>query len=413
MDVEEALDLDEEGVRLWKELPSTVLCHILQQIPYKRADVKGVCSSWRTAINRSLNSISMPAADLPLLRQLPDIKHLTVTGAATRKCMHEPEEQADLQQQQHKQQQEVLPSWPPSSCPARQQAAAGECTSSCIAALPATDAANSEDAQGSCWAAVEPRLLNKLQSLRLLECPIVVQQLADGLLQPLAGSSSSSTWCAPLPALTALQCTGLTKLALQDNELLDQLPAGISQLTALQVLDLSGAASLRSLGPGFASLTCLTELNLSGPSGLQLVVLPGALSALTGLTLLDAGGCGLRWLGDEVLACSSLQQLLLGDNVLVELPDAVSALQAMRVLDVGRCSSLWRLPSSLLRLSLLQRLVVPSKAIAQHVCEQLECRAQPVQVDMEPGDDCSDGDDWDLPPLLDHESDGNESDDLI
>lgn len=143
------------------------------------------------------------------------------------------------------------------------------------------------------------------------------------------------------------------------------------------------------------------------------MVLPGALSALTGLTLLDAGGCGLRWLGDEVLACSSLQQLLLGDNVLVELPDAVSALQAMRVLDVGRCSSLWRLPSSLLRLSLLQRLVVPSKAIAQHVCEQLECRAQPVQVDMEPGDDCSDGDDWDLPPLLDHESDGNESDDLI
>ncbi|WIA33543.1 hypothetical protein OEZ86_006667 [Tetradesmus obliquus] len=184
MEVDEALNLDEEGVRLWKELPSTVLCHILQQIPYKRAD-----------------------------------------------------------------------------------------------------------------------------------------------------------------------CTGLTKLALQDNELLDQLPAGISQLTALQVLDVSGAASLRSLGPGFASLTCLTELNF--------------------------------------------------------------ALQAMRVLDVGRCSSLWRLPSSLLRLSLLQRLVVPSKAIAQHVCEQLECRAQLVQVDMEPGDDCSDGDDWDLPPLLDHESDGNESDDLI
>lgn len=40
-------------------------------------------------------------------------------------------------------------------------------------------------------------------------------------------------------------------------------------------------------------------------------------------------------------------------------------LHRVQVLDVGRCSSLWRLPSSLLRLSQLERLVVPSKAIAQ------------------------------------------------
>lgn len=44
-----------------------------------------------------------------------------------------------------------------------------------------------------------------------------------------------------------------------------------------------------------------------------------------------------------------------------------------QVLDVGRCSSLWRLPSSLLRLSLLQRLVVPSKAIAQVGAPGLRC----------------------------------------
>jgi hypothetical protein len=40
-------------------------------------------------------------------------------------------------------------------------------------------------------------------------------------------------------------------------------------------------------------------------------------------------------------------------------------LHCVQVLDVGRCSSLWRLPTSLLRLSQLERLVVPSKAIAQ------------------------------------------------
>jgi hypothetical protein len=44
--------------------------------------------------------------------------------------------------------------------------------------------------------------------------------------------------------------------------------------------------------------------------------------------------------------------------------------------------------------------------VVQHVCEQLECRAQPVQVDMEPGEDDSDGsDDWDGPDLVDADSD--------
>jgi hypothetical protein len=37
----------------------------------------------------------------------------------------------------------------------------------------------------------------------------------------------------------------------------------------------------------------------------------------------------------------------------------------VQVLDVGRCSSLWGLPSSLLHMSQLERLVVPSMAIAQ------------------------------------------------
>jgi Leucine-rich repeat (LRR) protein len=81
--------------------------------------------------------------------------------------------------------------------------------------------------------------------------------------------------------------------------------------------------------PELAALQQLRRLVLA--HNRQLVVLPGALSVLTGLSHLDASGCGLRWLGDEVLSCSGLQELLLSDNVLVELPDDISRLQPLRV----------------------------------------------------------------------------------
>lgn len=57
------------------------------------------------------------------------------------------------------------------------------------------------------------------------------------------------------------------------------------------------------------------------------------------------------------------------------------------MLDVGACCSLWSLPRSLLQMSTLAQLTVPSKAIGQHIIEQLELRgSNPVEVVMEPGD---------------------------
>jgi Leucine-rich repeat (LRR) protein len=89
--------------------------------------------------------------------------------------------------------------------------------------------------------------------------------------------------------------------------------------------------------PELAALQQLRRLILA--HNRQLVVLPAAVSALTGLTCLDAGGCGLRWLGDEVLSCVGLQQLLLGDNVLVEVPEAISRLMSLRVSDLASFSA--------------------------------------------------------------------------
>lgn len=71
-----------------------------------------------------------------------------------------------------------------------------------------------------------------------------------------------------------------------------------------------------------------------------------------------------------------------------------------QVLDIGRCRSLWRLPGTLLALPELRRLVLATKAVGQHVVEQLELRSpNPVDVEFE-GD--AQEDDWDM------ESDGSE-----
>eukprot|EP00878_Enallax_costatus_P007664 GHUV01008023.1.p1 GENE.GHUV01008023.1~~GHUV01008023.1.p1 ORF type:complete len:460 (+),score=174.93 GHUV01008023.1:34-1380(+) len=128
-----------------------------------------------------------------------------------------------------------------------------------------------------------------------------------------------------------------------------------------------------------ASLTSLRMLDLS--HNRQLMVLPGCVSGLTGLRLLDVRGCGIRWLGDDVLECVGLQELLLGDNVLADIPGAISRLTNLMVLDVGGCCSLWSIPRSLIQMRALERLIIPSKAIGQHVIEQLEMRgSNPVEV---------------------------------
>eukprot|EP00775_Hariotina_reticulata_P005320 gene5319-5555_t len=275
-----------------------------------------------------------------------------------------------------------------------------------------------------------------------------------------------------LPAWVGGNCSGLTKLVLRNNSV-QQLPAAVSGLRALKVLDFSGCGQLRSLWAGVCQLTALEELHLAGASGLwldyssiaeqfgapesltatptglpvllgsvgasaaratsgeatneqqqqqqlqvfkdeqtlwkmssggslldqrgkgsaaaaraalplllpalphqqqqfllqelsplqlthldlscnrQLMVLPACLAQLKQLRVLDVRGCGLRWLGEDVLECSSLRELLLADNVLADVPEQISRLQQ------------------------LQRLVLPSRGIGQYVVEQLELRSQP------------------------------------
>lgn len=78
-----------------------------------------------------------------------------------------------------------------------------------------------------------------------------------------------------------------------------------------------------------AGLQQLQRLVLS--NNRQLMVLPGAVSTFTRLSHLDVRGCGLRWLGDDVLGARGLHELLLADNVLAELADDISRLQELKV----------------------------------------------------------------------------------
>lgn len=81
--------------------------------------------------------------------------------------------------------------------------------------------------------------------------------------------------------------------------------------------------------PELARLARLHTLDMS--NNRQLMVVPGCVSVLAGLAVLDVCGCGVRWLGDAVLDCGGLQQLLLRDNVLAELPEDISRLTNLKV----------------------------------------------------------------------------------
>jgi Leucine-rich repeat (LRR) protein len=177
--------------------------------------------------------------------------------------------------------------------------------------------------------------------------------------------------------------------------------------------------------PQLASLSNLRRLSLANNRYMR--TLPACLSALTQLEVLDARACSIAFLNEELWQCTGLRELLLSDNVVQMLPDNIGQLKqlkvgfrsvmgwpdtrcafgdnprpcsrplprlsATQVLDVGSCPTLWQLPTTLLSLSQLTRLVVVSKRIGQYVIEQLEMRPTPVEVEFEGDSDFTDDDD--------------------
>lgn len=111
---------------------------------------------------------------------------------------------------------------------------------------------------------------------------------------------------------------------------------------------------------------CLTSLDLSRNP--LLLSLPSSIPALSSLTLLALGGCGLSSLPDSLaLSCHALEHLDLSCNALSSLPSSLSKASRLRCLrfqsnniascpSLGACSSLELLTASHNSLSVLPTL---------------------------------------------------------
>lgn len=155
---------------------------------------------------------------------------------------------------------------------------------------------------------------------------------------------------------------------------LTHLPPGISELTALTLLDLGYAGSLKSPQP-LERLTQLRDLRLGAPhsersrdddiwtaAGQRLPAL-ACLSALTSLTafelcyivkLVHIGPDSVMSAADvrPMCSCISLQRLVLHECRICQLPVEMTQLQQLRELDVSGVTQIQ--PSILLQLQRLQ-----------------------------------------------------------
>jgi len=81
--------------------------------------------------------------------------------------------------------------------------------------------------------------------------------------------------------------------------------------------------------PELRSCTALVKLSLA--SNRDMRVLPASLSVLTALEVLDVGGCGLNFIDEQLWGCAGLRELHLQDTVVSSLPDDISKLQKLQV----------------------------------------------------------------------------------
>ena len=158
---------------------------------------------------------------------------------------------------------------------------------------------------------------------------IVVDELAKtGACQRLCLRTEISFFPDSISQLNALQeldltgCSGLTAL-----------PGSISQLNALLILCLASCTGLKVLPDNIFRLSSLQKLDLTGCSGFT--ALPGSIGQLNALLILCLASCtGLKLLPDSICQLNALHELdLTGCSGLTTLPDSIGQLNARQELD--------------------------------------------------------------------------------
>ncbi|KAK6775003.1 hypothetical protein RDI58_026004 [Solanum bulbocastanum] len=134
----------------------------------------------------------------------------------------------------------------------------------------------------------------------------------------------------------------------------EHLPRSISQLGALEYLDLSDCKRLTQLPKDIGSLSSLKHLNLSGNNFKRL---SQSISKLGALEYLDLSDCKrLTQLPEDIGSLSSLKHLNLSGNNFKRLSQSISKLGALEYLDLSDCKRLTQLPEDIGSLSSLKEL---------------------------------------------------------
>ncbi|KAG5574252.1 hypothetical protein H5410_054386 [Solanum commersonii] len=145
--------------------------------------------------------------------------------------------------------------------------------------------------------------------------------------------------------------SSLKELHLSGNNF-EHLPQSISELGALQYLDLSDCKRLTQLPEDIGSLSSLEEFNLSGNNFEHL---PQSISKLGALQYLDLSDCKrLIQLPEDIGSLSTLKRLHLSGNNFEHLPQSISELGALQYLDLSDCKRLTQLPEDIGSLSSLE-----------------------------------------------------------
>ncbi|TQE02998.1 hypothetical protein C1H46_011362 [Malus baccata] len=149
---------------------------------------------------------------------------------------------------------------------------------------------------------------------------------------------SASSSSPPLSKLTHLSLRGIEDLA--------SLPEEISNLTSLQLLDISDCSNLASLPEEISNLTSLQKLTIKDCS--NLASLPEEISNLTSLQHLEIS----EW------------------SNLASLPEEISNLTSLQYLHIFQCSNLASLPEGIRGLPCLNTLVIEKCPVLSERCKK-------------------------------------------
>lgn len=320
-----------------------MLCHILTIIPYKRADVKAVCCSWRQAINSSITEVKLPEADLQLLVHVPNIRHLKAVAKRHQQHIRTQKNAFNLASEGLSYlnlSSTCSGTWPPRSSSSVAAAHPG-CTDEFYRSINSDCSEQAAAQQQVTWPAGSHKLYSQLLSLSLVNSSTAALQLAASLTDLLNNRDAALQYNATFTRLKSLELCGIqclepllqALLQLQQKQLSScSQPSRSTCNEAPSLSSTAQPASRDQLGTAFCQLeelkvdVCL----LTAAECQQLVLL---LQHLPSLRVLHLPGCQQLWsVSEAVCGCSGLTKLVLSSiECLREVPEQISQLTNLQV----------------------------------------------------------------------------------